>query len=331
MRRTLYQNEADLEEIASVSVIVCSYNRANSLRETLMALEELETYPDLSLEVIVVDNNSTDHTRQTVEEARKSWSSLRYVFEGRQGLSYARNKGIEAAVGEVILFTDDDVIPESDWVIKTVFGMKKYDASACGGYIAPIWEVPPPAWLKERFYGFFAVRIDREDDYLIDSSSQAPYGANMAFRRDVFDKVGGFDVSRGRKGKLLSSGEDGEIFDRILASGMKAVFLGGARVNHKVEAFRLTKEYMRKWRYQTSRNKAIALGLPGKRRLCNVPLYVFPQTARALARSIVSRIASPEDEAFSREIIFYHFLGTIRGLWDNRHQGDGHDSCSTRA
>ncbi|MDV7401319.1 hypothetical protein RZS08_58420, partial [Arthrospira platensis SPKY1] len=89
----------------------------------------------------------------------------------------------------------------------------------------------------------------------------------MAFRREVFDKVGLFDTSRGRKGKVLASGEDGEMFERILAAGLKAVFLGRSRVHHKVEAFRTQKAYFRRWRYQTSRNIAISRGVTGNRRL----------------------------------------------------------------
>ena len=76
----------------------------------------------------------------------------------------------------------------------------KLTADACGGYIAPIWEAPPPDWLTERFHGFLAVRTDRTDDYTIESAAQAPFGANMAIRKAVFDKVGLFDTSRGRKG-----------------------------------------------------------------------------------------------------------------------------------
>jgi glucosyl-dolichyl phosphate glucuronosyltransferase len=300
------------------SVIVCSYNRAESLRETLNALCKIECPSEVSLEVVVVDNNSSDHTRQTVEEMQKAWPLLRYVFERRQGLSYARNRGINVSLGDVILFTDDDVIPERDWVIKILDGMKNHNACACGGFIAPIWEAPPPSWLTERFYGFLAVRTDRDDDHIIESSSQAPYGANMAFRREVFDKIGVFDVSRGRKGESLASGEDGELFDRILAYGMKAVFLGDARVHHKVEAFRGTKQYMRRWRYQTSRNIAISKGVSGNKRLFNIPLYMFPQTWRAIARAMYARATCSESEAFGREIIVCHFFGTLHGLWEGR-------------
>lgn len=300
------------------SIIVCTYNRAESLRDTLAALKSQRTLPERRWEVVIVDNNSRDATRDVVSGAQAEWPLLRYEFQAEQGLSHARNHGIRAARGKVLLFTDDDVLPEPDWLETTLAGLEKYGADACGGYIAPIWEAPPPAWLTERFYGFLAVRADRTDDYPIEQASQAPFGANMAFRHEVFERVGGFDTSRGRKGKVLASGEDGELFERILAAGLKAVFLGGSRVHHKVEAFRITKAYLRRWRFQTSRNLAISRGVRGSRRIFNIPLYLVPQTLRALARAGWGRLTMPADEAFNRELVVCHFIGTLQGLWQSR-------------
>jgi glucosyl-dolichyl phosphate glucuronosyltransferase len=301
-----------------VSIVVCTYNRAESLKDTLATLAKLEVRPTRAWEVVVVDNNSRDHTHQVVEQTQRTWPRLRYVFEAAQGLSHARNRGIAESTGEVILFTDDDVLPEPDWMETTLAGLEKYRADACGGYIAPIWETPPPAWLTERFYGFLAVRTDRTDDYPIESASQAPFGANMAIRKAVFDKVGLFDTNRGRKGKVLASGEDGEMFERLLAAGFKAVFLGQSRVHHKVEAFRVTKRYFRRWRFQTSRNIAQSRGLEGNRRLFNIPLYVFPQLLRSIMRMLWGHLTKPRDEAFNREIVVFHFLGLIHGLYRAR-------------
>lgn len=302
------------------SVIVCTYNRADSLQETLQAIKAQELPGGYQWEVVVVDNNSTDRTRVVVEELREDWPGLRYEFEGQQGLSCARNHGIAVAQGDIVLFTDDDVLPEPDWVAITVAGMTKYEADACGGFIAPIWETPPPSWMTERFHGFLAIRTERVDDYIITKVSDAPFGANMAFRRKLFDCVGGFDTTRGRKGAVLASGEDGELFERILSAGLKAVFLGQARVHHKVESFRLTKRYLRRWRFQTSRNLAQSTTIMGERRLGNIPLYMFPQFLRALGRMFWGRIAKAPDEAFNREMVVCHFLGTFQGLWKGQNE-----------
>lgn len=305
------------------SVIVCTYNRARSLADTLRALQALIIPEGTTWEVIVVDNNSSDDTREVVAATAASFPSLRYMFQPEQGLSHARNLGIAESRGEILLFTDDDVLPEPAWLEATLNGLRIHAADACGGYIAPIFEVDPPIWLTERFYGFLAVRTDRSDDYEISTASQAPFGANMAMRRAVFERVGLFDTTRGRRGKVLASGEDGEMFERILGAGLKAVFLGGARVHHKVEAFRLTKKYLRRWRYQSSRNIALSRGLEGDRRLFGVPLFVFPQTLRAAWRACVAKISSPPDEAFNRELVLCHFIGLIEGLARRSRGGAG--------
>lgn len=118
---------------AACSVIVCTYQRAESLRETLAALKALEIAPGRSVEFIVVDNNSSDHTRQVVEQCQGDWPALRYEFEGAQGLSHGRNHGIACARGDIILFTDDDVLPGRDWLEQTVAGLERHGADACGG------------------------------------------------------------------------------------------------------------------------------------------------------------------------------------------------------
>lgn len=297
------------------SIIVCTYNRADSLKDTLHALARQQVAANRKWEIIVVDNNSKDDTRTVVEELQAKLPLLRYEFEPKQGLSHARNHGIDRAHGEILLFTDDDVLPEPDWLENVLTGLDHYQADACGGYIAPIFETPPPQWLNERFHGFLAVRAERSDDYWISEGMPPPFGANMAFKKAVFDHLGGFDIARGRKGKNLASGEDGEMFERLLKAGMKVIFLGNARVHHKVESFRLSKNYFRRWRYQSSRNIAQTIGFPGQRRLRGVPLYLFGQLGRALIKATKAKFTAPADEAFQQEIIVWHFLGTIAGLW----------------
>lgn len=301
------------------SVVVCTFNRAASLRDTLQALRALQVSAGCRWEIIVVDNNSDDDTRELVESIRREWPLLRYAFEPQQGLSHARNRGIATARGEVLLFTDDDVLPEPDWLEATLDGMTRHHADACGGYVAPIWGAPPPLWLTERFHGFLAIRAERSDEYPITRAAEAPFGANMAIRRSVFERIGGFDTGRGRKGAELAAGEDGEFFARILEAGLRVVFLGHSRVHHKVEAFRLTKRYFRRWRLHNSRNQAAHVGVPGSRRLFNIPLYLFPQFLRAVGRAVAGRLTASSEEAFNREIVVCHFLGMFQGLWQTRH------------
>jgi glycosyltransferase involved in cell wall biosynthesis len=301
-------------EDLDATVVVCTYSRASPLFRTLECLMRQELRPGLRWEVIVVDNSSSDETRPMVEIRQREWPALRYGIEPKQGLSHARNHGIAAARGKILLFTDDDVCPEPDWVQRILDGMAKYECDACGGYIAPVWESEPPKWLTQCFHDLLPVRANRVDAYPIVAGSEPPFGANMAFRREVFERVGRFDVARGRKGQTLASGEDGELFAGLLSSGGKVMFLGGARVHHRVESFRLTKRYLRRWRFQTSRNIAETWGVPGARHLLGIPLYLFAQTVRASWNACRARVTALPDEVFSGELIVWHFMGFMAGL-----------------
>jgi glycosyltransferase involved in cell wall biosynthesis len=273
----------------------------------------------MSWEVIVIDNNSSDNTKQVVHAAGSLFSDvpLLYEFERNQGLSYARNHGIQKARGKTLLFTDDDVCPDSDWAKQILEAMQRLKCDACGGYIAPMWEAKPPKWLTQRLYGFLAVRVDETGPKEILDKDELPYGANMAFRRAVFDQVGLFDTTRGRTGNILASGEDGEMFKRILSAGLRVMYFPKARVKHRVEAFRMRRAYFRRWRFQNSRNIAHSCGVHGNRRFMGIPLYIFPQLLRAIARAGVAYIVLPADESFQREIVVWHFLGLMTGLFDN--------------
>ncbi len=311
------------ERIApGVSVIVCTYNRCSSLADTLTALASQDLDTD-RWELLVVDNNSRDDTRATVERFRLAHPALRcrYLFQPAQGLSHARNLGIAQAQGALIVFTDDDVLPEPDWLRRATALMESRDCAAFGGYIAPIWEHAPPRWLTERFHGFIAIRMDTRGPFELGEHDELPFGANMGFRREVFDRLGVFDTALGRKGNVLAGGEEWDLFRRVQASGGRIVYAPDIRVHHKVEAFRLRKSYFRRWRYQCSRNEALAAALPEGHRMFGVPRYLIMQLLRAAARTLSMTISRPADEAFRQEMIVWHFLGVIAGsreLFRNR-------------
>lgn len=296
------------------SVIVCTYNRCASLAETLQALAA-QDFDTARWELLVVDNNSRDETRGCVENFREQHPQLdcRYLFQPAQGLSHARNMGIAAARGELLVFTDDDVLPESDWLTRACALMDNSTCTAFGGYVAPIWEHQPPAWLTERFHGFIAIRMDTRGPFELGEHDELPFGANMGFRREVFEQLGMFDTALGRKGNVLAGGEEWDLFRRIQASGGRIIYAPDIRVHHKVEAFRLRKAYFRRWRFQGSRNEALSSPLPEANRLFGVPRYLIMQLLRAVGRTVAMTFTRPADEAFRQEMIIWHFLGLISG------------------
>jgi glycosyltransferase involved in cell wall biosynthesis len=296
-----------------VSVVVCTYNRCASLAETLTALAA-QRGADRRWELLVVDNNSHDATASTVASFRRQNPALacRYLFQPQQGLSHARNLGIAEARGELILFTDDDVIVGTDWIATFIDTMQAFGCDACGGYVAPIWERPPPAWLSERFHGFLAIRMDESGPRRLGEQDEPPFGANMGFRRTVFERLGGFDTALGRKGRVLAGGEEWDLFRRVQASGGQVVYTPALRVQHKVEAFRLRKAYFRRWRYDASRGEALRTPTPG-RTAFGIPRFLFGQLLRAVLRTLRLHASAPADVAFRQEMIVWHFLGLMTG------------------
>jgi len=232
-----------------VSVVISTYNRCGELAGALGSVLSQDT-AGVEYEVILVDNNSTDDTRAVAAAliARHA-GRLRYLFEPRQGLSYGRNTGIAASRAPIIAFTDDDVRVARDWVarIASVF-RERPDIVYVGGKVLPRWTDPPPRWLVNHHWSPLAL-IDYADEY-IESSGSRPVcfvGANLAFRREVFDRVGLFNPALGRVKDSIGSTEDHDLQLRLWRAGLKGLYQPELIVTAEVSPDRLTKRYHRRW------------------------------------------------------------------------------------
>ncbi len=184
-----------------VSIIICTANRANVLRQTLANLAGI--HRPGAVELLVVDNRSVDDTRDVVEHVAKSSPfPIRYLHEPEQGKYAALNAGINASTGRYIAATDDDARFEPDWLERAVDGLSRYGCEFVGGRVLPVWGGPKPAWLAD------GNALHAKVIALLDHGSQArefgrgiswPLGVNVAYRREVFDRVGLFDNRLGRK------------------------------------------------------------------------------------------------------------------------------------
>ena len=231
-----------------VAVILSTYNRADRLALALEAL--LAQVGGVPYEIIVVDNNSTDQTAAVVEHiAAGSNGRLRYVFEPRQGLSHGRNTGIALARAPIIAFTDDDVRVGSDWIaqLKQTFDTHP-EIDYVGGRILPHWLAPPPAWLTQAHWAPLALQ-DYGDQPLVSGRERAVclVGANLAFRRRVFDLVGLFTPALGRVKDGIGSTEDHDMQLRAWRAGMRGLYVPSLGAVADVTKDRLTKQYHRRW------------------------------------------------------------------------------------
>jgi glycosyltransferase involved in cell wall biosynthesis len=231
------------------TVIICTYNRAESLKKTLDSFTRASTPAKVAWELIVVDNNSTDGTRKVCEEFTAKLP-LRYLMEKRQGHTFARNCGLNAAKGGIIAFTDDDVDVREDWITELWRASNAHpEAAFFGGPVEPRWERRPPRWMEANSRTITGITMDFS---LGEEARQADaehlfIGANMAFRRETIAKVGLFREDLGMRGKAMGVRDESEYMSRILQAGLTGVYWPGLVVYHRNPARRSTEGYMLEW------------------------------------------------------------------------------------
>ncbi len=238
----------------SVTVVVCSYNRASLLRQTLAGITR-QDYPADRLEVLVIDNNSTEDIRSVVAEFIGKPHPPRLVTETNQGLDHARNRGLAEARHDIILFADNDILVEPDWVRRMAepFAPDAARRIGCvGGEVVPVFPDGLPDWVAE-WHAPLAFRADAGPL----GPRQTPMGANMAFPKWVFAQVGPFATGLDRQGKNLFGGGDGEMVRRVRAAGLEVWFAPAAKVLHQMPASRTTFRYAARHAFDSARSRVV--------------------------------------------------------------------------
>jgi len=210
-------------------------------------------------EVIIVDNNSSDGTKGVAEDfVRKDPRRFRYIFEGRQGKSIALNTGIESAQGDILAFTDDDVLIDAKWLwqLKRVFD--DFGCIGVGGRIVPLFTRKPPSWLiVDSWEPFLNALVAFDFGEKPIALRIVPFGANMAFRKTAFAKYGVFRTDLGPTEKNQGGrGEDSEFGLRLFAHNETLMYASDAIVYHPVEKKRMTRKYFRTWYFNQGRYEA---------------------------------------------------------------------------
>lgn len=235
--------------MVSVSVIICTRNRASSLRETLASIGRCDVPADMPAELLVIDNGSTDETKRVVESGGVTNMPLRYVYEGRAGKGYAYNTGLAEGRGQVFLFTDDDVRVPANWIEGMVRPIVSDVADAVQGGVVAAPHLDRP-WLKGVYREALALveaREDREPESLV--------GANMAFRREVLERVPAFSVKLGPGASGLA---DDTLWGlQLRRAGYCLKFALDADVVHHFEPSRLDDTYFRLWAQKEGTSRAL--------------------------------------------------------------------------
>jgi glycosyltransferase involved in cell wall biosynthesis len=301
-----------------VSIVMSTYNRGEVLEEAVRSvLAQYEaTVPPF--ELIVVDNNSTDATREIVARFAGTDGRVRYLFESQQGLSSARNTGIRDARAPLIAFTDDDVRAQPDWVAAIVRAFREHpEADVVGGRVLPLWPADPPRWLTRDHWAPLAL-ADYGDAPLA-VTSQHPIclvGANLAFRRSVFDGVGLFGTDFQRVKDGIGSLEDHEFMLRLLRTGRQGLYDPRILLHAEITANRLDRAYHRRWHtghghfhalLRSERMEQTNVGT-----LFGVPAHLYRQALGDAVGWLRAQLAGDAARAFYHEVRLRFFHGFFR-------------------
>jgi glucosyl-dolichyl phosphate glucuronosyltransferase len=302
-----------------ISVIVATRDRAPLLRGTLEALSG-QVSPGCPVEILVVDNGSIDGTREVVETSgRESKIPVIYLTESRPGKSHALNTAVAHARGDVLAFTDDDVLPSPGWLAAYTQAFGETGADYAAGRILPLWEVTPPRWLTPAQHGVLAISDGGTRRLILAGVHDRvmPIGANMAVRRHVLDRVGGWNPDLGKLKNTFRTGEDHEFALKLAAAGFAGVYEPEACALHRVPAERLRLEYFFRWCYSNGR---IAAGLEQeypstKNYLLRVPRYLWRRLATDLTSTMTGIVTADSRPATSGAMRVAWFGGYLAGRW----------------
>ena len=307
------------------SVVIATKNRETLLAETLEALSA-QQWPRNGFEILVGDNGSTDGTRAVVLAAARKPGAPRIVYRHitTPGKSHAVNTLLKSVAAGLIALTDDDVLPEPEWLRSLALAFEATGADFLAGRILPRWETDPPSWLSSALYGVLAIpdngtRRVELGPHSADAAGRdiMPVGANMAVRASVVRAIGGLRHDLGKLSGTLRTGEDHEFFLRMVNAGYRGYYEPSAVVRHFVPRERLERSYFRRWLYQNGQDVArleMVHGAPS-RRLLGVPRYLWRRAASDAVSMLKAGVSGDSRGRFAASTRLIWFGGYIRDSW----------------
>jgi glycosyltransferase involved in cell wall biosynthesis len=295
----------------NITVILCTYNRCEMLREALTSAMSMKLPEDTPWQVLVVDSNSGDKTPEVVSDICTRYPGrVRYIFEAKPGKSHALNAGIRAANADVVAFMDDDVTVDPLWLANLTACLGQDEWVGAGGRIIPVWTSSPPAWIpREGRYPLGPLAMFDLGPQA-GQLSESPIGTNMAFKRTIFEKHGGFRTDLGPRPGSEIRGEDSEFGNRLLAAGERLRYEPSAVVYHPVAGERIRKAYFLSWFFDKARSSVLEFGIPRDPRgqICGVPLDLYLRFAVWTLRWMV---ACEPSKRFYRKLTVWTVAGQI--------------------
>lgn len=233
-----------------ITLAIPTFNRADSLAETLNSVARLETPSNTSIEVLVVDNSSTDHTFEVAHKAALlSPVLLRYVVEKQPGLCFGRNRALRDARGEHIVFLDDDIQISHFWLFGYLTALEAFAADCVIGPVFPVFPEPLPSYATKFVLSLIGSDYSRKGNkaFLVprDLAHEVP-GCNFGVRKEAALAIGGFNNALDRVGSGLLAGGDTEFGMRLAKTGRRVVYEPECAIRHLIPAEKLDPRYLRR-------------------------------------------------------------------------------------
>lgn len=296
-----------------VTVVLCTYNRCRSLAKTLESVSRSVVPDHVEWSVLVVDNNSHDETHSVVDQFRRRFPDrFHYHFEKQQGKSFALNSGVRESSSDVVAFIDDDVEVDPHWLGNLTRGLEGTTWMGVGGRILPELGFVAPNWLETSGTYSLAPLAVFDRGSVACELAEAPFGTNMAYRREMFTRHGGFRTDLGPlPGTDIRHNEDSEFGSRLLARGERFWYEPSAVVYHSVPQERVCKAYFLAWWVDKMRADIRQDGIPkdGTWYLGGVPSYMY---RRVFVWTLNWIFALDQKRRFSCKLNLFKVLSTIK-------------------
>jgi len=297
------------------TILICTRNRAETLNYCLEKHKQIEDPIGTVRDYIFVDNGSTDNTQEIILDFQKNtrWK-VQYILESRLGHSIALNRGCKRAEGDFIAFTDDDAIPEVDWLTQINRVIDEFDADWVFGPVEPIWSGSgAPRWYGEETSGLLACFSHGKDEYISYDMRKSFAGVNHCCKKSSLFSLALYDELLGLRGAATIGGNDDDLYRRALASGCRLVYSPLVRVRHIISRDRLCERVHLKNAWNLGRNEASYINL-SKRfpfSLFGIPYFLIRRCLFHQWFWIEGFIFQNHSRAFHHKLRFIRALSTI--------------------
>lgn len=291
-----------------LSVIIPTCNRAGSLKRLLKSLDSLEYLNSVQVEVLIVDNGSTDETGNFLlqEQVESRKFSFRVLEEREKGKASALNCGLRESKGEILVILDDDVVVAPDWLVKLLDAHRETEFDAIQGKVLPGLDPQGKSADPQRLREYNIPIIDYGDRVC---EIRGITGTNMSFKREVFEKVGYFDVRLGPGASGFS--EDTEYSMRIRNAGFKIGYTPHALVYHELNPDRYGRDYNRAVQYRKGLSRSIY-------RHDSIVFNVIPNLVANCIRFGLYKALGKRQKAYKTEGRIFKYWGYLAGSIERR-------------